>query len=265
VSAQPASWLRCAACGVLVYGKKLGRNLHVCPDCGHHHRLTAAQRIDQLSDPGTFRPLPGDVRATDALDFTDRRPYAERLVESRNRTGLTDAVLCGTARLAGVPVCLAVMDFRFMGGSLGVAVGEMITRTAEYAERSRTPLVIVTASGGARMQEGVLSLLQMAKVSQAVGALGRAGVPTISLVTDPTYGGVAASFATNCDVILMEQGARMGFAGPRVIEQTIRRKLPADFQTAEFLLAHGMVDAVVPRHELRGVTGRVLRALTGTA
>ena len=260
-TATAASWVRCAACGAMTYGKKLARNLHVCPDCGHHHRLTAAQRIEQLTDPASFRPLRGDVVATDVLGFVDRRPYRERLAEGRQRTGLNDAVVCGTARVGGQPVCLAVMDFRFMGGSLGVAVGEMITRAAEHALHTRTPLLIVTASGGARMQEGVLSLLQMAKVSQAIGALGRAGVLTVSLVTDPTYGGVAASFATNCDVIVVEQGARMGFAGPRVIEQTIRRKLPDDFQTAGFLLEHGQVDEVRPRGVLRDWLATLLRAV----
>jgi acetyl-CoA carboxylase carboxyl transferase subunit beta len=258
---QAGGWARCPSCGTLVYAKKLTRNLHVCPDCGHHHRLTAMQRIEQLTDPGTFQPLHGDVAATDVLSFTDRRAYRDRLEESRRRTHLVDAVVCGTACLSGIPICLAVMDFRFMGGSLGVAVGEMITRTAEQALRTRTPLVLVTASGGARMQEGVLSLLQMAKVSQALGALGRAGVPTVSLITDPTYGGVAASFATSCDIICVEQGARMGFAGPRVIEQTIRRTLPDDFQTADFLLAHGQVDAVRPRREIREWLGGLLLAL----
>ncbi|MEV6848455.1 acetyl-CoA carboxylase, carboxyltransferase subunit beta [Actinoplanes sp. NPDC051411] len=255
------AWTHCAGCGALLYGKKLSRNLYVCPHCEHHHRLTAPERIAQLTDPGSFRPLAGTVLATDVLDFADRRPYRDRLVDARRATGLSDAVVCGTARLAGLPVCLAVMDFRFMGGSLGVAVGEMITRAAEQALTTRMPLLIVTASGGARMQEGALALLQMAKVSQAIGALGRAGVPTVSLVTDPTYGGVAASFATNCDVILVEQGARMGFAGPRVIEQTLRRKLPDDFQTADFLLAHGQVDEVRPRREIRDWLVALLRAL----
>ncbi|ASW56787.1 acetyl-CoA carboxylase, carboxyltransferase subunit beta [Plantactinospora sp. KBS50] len=258
-------WSRCLTCGALVYRKKLARNLNVCPECGRHHRLTAPERIAQLVDEGTFAPLGGRALAGDVLGFTDARPYAERLAEARRRTGLDDAVVCGAALIGGMPVCLAVMDFRFMGGSLGTAVGELITRAAERALADRCPLLIVTASGGARMQEGALSLMQMAKVSQALGALGEAGLLSVSLVTDPTYGGVAASFATNCDIVLVEQGARMGFAGPRVIEQTIRQKLPADFQTADFLLARGQVDAVRHRRDLREWLRRLFLATRAVA
>lgn len=245
------SWTRCPGCGELNYAKKLARALGVCPECGHHHRLTAAERIEQLVDVGSFES--SDVRAesTDVLRFVDSQPYPERLRAAQEKTGLDDAVLCGRARLGGVPIALAVMDFRFMGGSLGSAVGELVTRTAEDALRQRTPLLIVSASGGARMQEGVLALMQMAKISQALAALRDEGLLSISVITDPTYGGVAASFATNCEVVVIEQGARTGFAGPRVIEQTIREKLPNDFQTAEFLLEHGQADAVRPRRALR--------------
>lgn len=247
----PADWRKCGGCGVLQYAKKLARSLAVCPDCGHHHRLSAPERVRQLTDPGSFTPLAVTVRATDVLGFTDARPYPARLAGARAASGLDDAVLAGTARIGGRPVALAVMDFAFMGGSLGTATGELITRAAETALRDTTPFLVVTASGGARMQEGVLSLMQMAKVSQALADLREAGLLTVALITDPTYGGVAASFATNCDVLLVEHGARMGFAGPRVIEQTIRETLPPDFQTAEFLLEHGQVDAVRHRADLR--------------
>jgi len=249
-------WARCVGCGALHYRKKMARNLGVCPECGHHHRLTAAERIAQLTDD--FSPLGLSVRATDVLGFTDTQPYPARLAKARSATGLDDAVLAGIAWLGGHPIAIAAMDFRFMGGSLGAAVGEVITSTAEVALQQRLPLLVVTASGGARMQEGVIALMQMAKISQALAALREAGLLTISLVTDPTYGGVAASFATNCDVVLMEQGARMGFAGPRVIEQTIRQKLPAGFQRSEFLLAHGMLDAVVHRKEMKPYIARAL-------
>ncbi|HEX4703276.1 MAG TPA: acetyl-CoA carboxylase, carboxyltransferase subunit beta [Pseudonocardiaceae bacterium] len=258
--APVASWSRCVGCGVLHYAKKLMRSLRVCHECGHHHRLTATERIEQLTDTGSFTPLGARVLATDVLGFTDSQPYPARLAKARAATGLDDAVIAGTARIGGRPLAMAVMDFRFMGGSLGAAVGELITLAAETALRNGTPLLIVTASGGARMQEGVLALLQMAKISQAIANLRDAGLLTVSLVTDPTYGGVAASFATNTDIIVMEHGARMGFAGPRVIEQTIRQELPASFQTAEFLMAHGQVDAVQHRTDLRGWLSRLLTA-----
>jgi acetyl-CoA carboxylase carboxyl transferase subunit beta len=255
-----ADWIRCAGCRTLHYAKKMVRCLGVCPDCGHHHRLPAPDRIAQLVDEDSFVPLDVVVSSTDVLGFVDSQPYPRRLAKARAATGLDDAVLCGTARIGGIAVALAVMDFRFMGGSLGCAVGELITRSAETALRHRIPLLIVTASGGARMQEGVLALMQMAKVSQALATLRDAGLLSISLVTDPTYGGVAASFATSCDVVVIEHGARMGFAGPRVIEQTIRQKLPPDFQTADFLLAHGQVDALLHRRDLAGWLGRLLAA-----
>jgi acetyl-CoA carboxylase carboxyl transferase subunit beta len=229
----------------------LRRNLDVCPECGDHQRVDAPERIRQLVDPATFAPLPGEAAQVDPVGFVDSMPYPQRLAAARADTGLAEAVLCGEASIGGYPVVLAVMDFRFLGGSLGSAVGELITCAAEHALARRLPLILVTASGGARMQEGVLSLMQMAAVSQAIAALREAGLLTISLVTDPTFGGVAASFATNTDVVVAESGARMGFAGPRVIRQTIREPLPAGFQTAEFLLRHGQVDMVVERTALR--------------
>jgi acetyl-CoA carboxylase carboxyl transferase subunit beta len=259
------SWSRCGGCGVLQYAKKLARNLGVCLDCGHHHRLRAAERIEQLVDAGSFAPLDISVTATDPLRFTDSQPYPARLAKAQAATGLDDAVLAGTARIDGQPLAIAAMDFAFMGGSLGEAVGEMLTLTVESALRRSLPFLVVTASGGARMQEGVIALMQMAKVSQALASMRAAGLLTISVITDPTYGGVAASYATTCDVVVAEHGARMGFAGPRVIEQTVRQKLPEGFQTASFLLAHGQVDAVLKRADLRGWLAQLLTATVGPA
>ncbi|MFY1654519.1 acetyl-CoA carboxylase carboxyl transferase subunit alpha [Solwaraspora sp. WMMB762] len=244
-------WLRCRACHALVYRRRMRRNLEVCPECGHHQRLTAAERIGQLVDPDSFTRLADRAAEVDPLGFVDSMPYRRRLAQARAATGLAEAVVCGTARIGGHRAVLAVMDFRFLGGSLGCATGELITRAAEEALAARDPLVLVTASGGARMQEGVLALMQMATVSCAIAELRAAGLLTVSVVTDPTYGGVAASFATNTDLVIAERGARMGFAGPRVIRETIRQALPPGFQTAEFLLRHGQVDMVVERHDLR--------------
>ncbi|WP_431985041.1 acetyl-CoA carboxylase, carboxyltransferase subunit beta [Streptomyces qinglanensis] len=252
------SWVSCTNCRSLVYGKRYTRLLHVCPECGAHARLDAPARIAQLFDEGSVQHL--DVPATqhNPLDFVDQRPYAERLQQARHRTGQQDAVLAVRGRIEGRPLTAAVMDFRFFGGSLGVAAGEAVTTAAEHALRDRTPLLLVTASGGARMQEGALSLMQMAKTSNALAQLDEAGLLTVTLVTDPTYGGVAASFATLSDVVVAEPGARMGFAGPRVIEQTIRQQLPDGFQTAEFLREHGLVDDVWERGELRARLARLL-------
>ncbi|WP_436772283.1 acetyl-CoA carboxylase, carboxyltransferase subunit beta [Yinghuangia sp. YIM S09857] len=257
-AAVEAEWVRCRQCAELVYGKRFRRVLSVCPDCGAHARLTARERLDQLLDPGTEVPIDAGVAPHDPLEFVDSRPYRERLGEARAATGMADAAIAAHARIEGRPVVVVAMDFRFLGGSLGCAVGELITLAAEESLRTHTPLLLVTASGGARMQEGALSLMQMAKTAQALGELDEAGVLVVSLVTDPTYGGVAASYATLADIILIEPGARMGFAGPRVIEQTIGERLPDGFQTAEFLLAHGMVDAIVPRAQLRRTLGYFL-------
>ncbi|MET8372923.1 acetyl-CoA carboxylase carboxyltransferase subunit alpha [Micromonospora profundi] len=253
-------WSRCAGCSSLLYRKRLRRNLDVCPECGSHARLAAPERLRQLVDPGSLCLLPDLLPATDPIDFVDVLPYPHRLTAARAGTGLPEAVVCGTATIGGHPAALAVMDFRFLGGSLGSAVGELITRTAERALDDRIPLVLVTASGGARMQEGALSLMQMATVSQAIAGLREAGLLTISVLTDPTYGGVAASFATNTDLVLAESGARMGFAGPRVIRQVTGRELPEGFQTADFLLRHGQVDMVVQRRSLRGRLSALLAA-----
>jgi acetyl-CoA carboxylase carboxyl transferase alpha subunit/acetyl-CoA carboxylase carboxyl transferase beta subunit len=237
---------------MLLYRKRLRRNLDVCPECGANVRLGAPERLRQLVDESSFTALPDRPVDADPLGFVDVLPYPHRLAAARAGTGLTEAVVCGTATVGGHPVALAVMDFRFLGGSLGCAVGELITLAAERALTDRIPLVLVTASGGARMQEGALSLMQMATVSQAIAGLREAGLLTVSVLTDPTYGGVAASFATNTDVVLAESGARMGFAGPRVIRQVTGQTLPEGFQTADFLLRHGQIDMVVQRHALRG-------------
>ncbi|WP_327391960.1 MULTISPECIES: acetyl-CoA carboxylase, carboxyltransferase subunit beta [unclassified Streptomyces] len=257
-AAEQPSWVSCTNCRSLVYGKRYKRLLNVCPECGTHARLDAPARIAQLFDEGSVVPLDVPETQINPLDFVDQRPYAERLTQARHKTGQQDAVLAVRGRIENRPLTAAVMDFRFFGGSLGVAAGEAVTTAAETALRDRTPLLLVTASGGARMQEGALSLMQMAKTSNALAELDEAGLLTVTLVTDPTYGGVAASFATLSDVVVAEPGARMGFAGPRVIEQTIRQKLPDGFQTAEFLRDHGLVDGVWERSELRPKLARLL-------
>ena len=261
VDSTEQAWLVCDGCATVLYGPRFARSARVCPECGHHAPLTAPQRLATLLDPGSVRLLEMAVSDSDPLGFADSKPYTDRLREARKRTGLSEAVVCARGTIGGNPVVVAAMDFRFLGGSLGANVGEAVTRASEIALRERTPLVIVTASGGARMQEGVLSLMQMAKTSQALGQLDEAGVLTVSVITDPTFGGVAASFATLTDVIVAEPRARLGFAGPRVIEQTIRQTLPEGFQTAEFLLAHGVVDVISPRAEL----SRTLAALLSVA
>ncbi|MBB5959557.1 acetyl-CoA carboxylase carboxyl transferase subunit beta [Saccharothrix tamanrassetensis] len=244
-----------------MFGPRWWRDAGVCPECGHHDRLTAAQRVDSLLDPGSVESIGAQVGAVDVLSFVDREPYSVRLDRARAATGMREAVLAAAGRLDGIPVVVAAMDFRFLGGSLGAGAGELITLAAERALVERAPLVLVTASGGARMQEGAISLMQMAKTSAALAALDEAGVPTVCLVTDPTYGGVAASFATLCDVVVAEPRARFGFAGRRVVEQTIGQELPDDFQTAEFLLAHGLLDRIVPRDRLRAELAVLLSAM----
>ncbi|WP_042372846.1 acetyl-CoA carboxylase carboxyl transferase subunit [Streptacidiphilus neutrinimicus] len=256
-------WIRCDSCVRLIYDKRFTRSLRVCPDCGTHARLTAHQRLDQLLDPGSAEPIPHVDAVHDPLDFTDTRPYPERLLDARAETGLHDAVVCVRGTVEGLPVVAAAMDFRFLGGSLGCSVGALITEAARTSLRLRAPLLLVTASGGARMQEGALSLMQMAKTAQALAELDEAGILVVSLITDPTYGGVAASFATLADVILAEPGARLGFAGPRVIEQTIGETLPPGFQTAEFLLQHGLIDDIVPRAAQRTVLAQLLALQDG--
>jgi acetyl-CoA carboxylase carboxyl transferase beta subunit/acetyl-CoA carboxylase carboxyl transferase alpha subunit len=262
-AAEPTEWVLCARCRGIIFRSRFTRELEVCSDCGWHGPLSAPRRIELLLDTGTAESLNLPVMDWDPLSFVDTRPYPTRLAAARKATGLDEAVLCVRGTIGGRPVIAAVMEFGFMGGSLGSAVGELITQAAEVALAERTPLLIVSASGGARMQEGVLSLMQMAKTSAALRRLDEAGVLTISLVTDPTYGGVAASYATLCDVIIAEPGARFGFAGPRVIAQTIHERMPDGFQTAEYVFEHGLVDLVVPRPALRDTVTRLLSSGSG--
>ncbi len=258
--AEP-DWVSCGRCRMLLYGKRFTRSAKVCPGCGWHSRLTVRERLDALLDPGSAEPVEPAGSVRDPLGFADLVPYTERLDRARRETGLEDAVQVVSATLGGRPVVVAAMDFRFLGGSLGSAAGEAIVTAAEAALAWRTPLLVITASGGARMQEGALSLMQMARTSNAMAALDEAGLLTITLVTDPTFGGVAASFATLSDVIVAEPRARMGFAGRRVIEQTIGETLPESFQTAEFLFEHGLIDGISPRSELP----QLLSTLVGAA
>ncbi len=245
-------WQKCSECGTLTYTKDLKDNWEICPHCGHHNRLSAPERIQQLVDPGSWQPLNDVLSTADPLKFVDQKPYPDRIKSYQERTQLREAILTGLGLLQGNPIALGVMDFRFMGGSMGSVVGEKITRLTELAAREHLPLIIYSASGGARMQEGIFSLMQMAKTSGALEQHRLSGGLFISILTNPTYGGVTASFAMLGDVILAEPKAKVGFAGPKVIEQTIGPgKIPDGFQTAEYLLAHGLIDAIVPRTELR--------------
>jgi acetyl-CoA carboxylase carboxyl transferase subunit beta len=253
-------WDKCEECGHVDVREKFERGYGVCPSCGHHRRVDASLYISLLSDEGSWTPLDQGLRSVDALGFEG---YRDRLAAALRKAGREDAVRTGTATLEGEPICLAVMDFKFMGGSMGSVVGEKIARLAQRSLKTQAPLIIVSASGGARMQEGVLSLMQLAKTSVVIAQLRERGIPFISLLTDPTTGGVSASFAFQGDVILAEPGAVIGFAGARVIKQTIGQDLPEGFQTAEFLLEHGMIDAVVPRARLGATCARLVRLLLG--
>ncbi len=244
-------WTKCAKCEQIVYNKELSQNLKVCPKCGYCFPLSAAERINLLLDEGTAVEMDADMESTDPLQFLDGKIYSSKLEAAKKKSGMKDAVWTGTGKLDGLDVVLGVMDFKFMGGSMGSVVGEKLARAGEHALDHRIPLIIVSTSGGARMQEGILSLMQMAKVSAVLSKLKEKAIPFISLLTDPTTGGVTASFAMLGDVIYTEPGALIGFAGPRVIEQTIRQTLPDGFQRSEFLLKHGMVDRIIPRSELK--------------
>jgi acetyl-CoA carboxylase carboxyl transferase subunit beta len=252
-------WNKCPECDLVVYRKDLVANAHVCKGCGYHQRIDSEERIRLIADVGSFEAHDADLSPTDPLAFKDRRAYADRLRDSQQSTGLRDAVVTGLCRLEGMPLALGVMDFRFMGGSMGSVVGEKLTRLIEEATARRCPVVIVCASGGARMQEGMLSLMQMAKISGALERHRQAELLYVPLLTHPTTGGVTASFAMLGDLILAEPKALIGFAGRRVIEQTLREKLPDNFQTAEYLQEHGFVDKIVPRTELRATLALLLR------
>jgi acetyl-CoA carboxylase carboxyl transferase subunit beta len=254
-------WVKCEGCREIIYSKELERNLKICPKCGYHFRFDVEERIALLLDESEPPELAADLRPNDPLKFKDSKPYAQRLKSYQSKLHRNDAVVVVEGHLDEIPVVMAVMDYRFMGGSMGSVVGEKITRAAEEALESQRPLIIVSASGGARMQEGVLSLMQMAKISSALHRLREAGLPYISVLTDPTTGGVTASFAMLGDLNMAEPGALIGFAGPRVIEQTIRQSLPEGFQRSEFLLEHGFLDLVVQRSELKETLSRTLRHL----
>jgi len=251
-------WVKCEECRQIIWKKDLEENMNVCPKCEKHFRIDARTRLAQLLDENQYETFDGNLSSTDPLKFVDLKPYSKRLRQAQEDTGLNDAVINAQGKLQGRPVVASVMEYAFIGGSMGAVVGETITRAVERAAQSRTPLIIVSASGGARMMEGVISLMQLAKISAALARLDQAKVPYISLLTDPTTGGVTASFAMLGDLNIAEPGALIGFAGPRVIEQTIRQKLPPGFQRSEFLLAHGMLDAVVPRKQLRPYIARAL-------
>jgi acetyl-CoA carboxylase carboxyl transferase subunit beta len=250
-------WVKCPACGQVIYNKDLAASLNVCTKCAHHLRLSATERLRTLFD-GEWTEHDSGLSSTDPLHFTDTKPYRKRLEASIASTGLNDAVITATGRVGGIECVVAAMEYGFIGGSMGVVVGEKITRAIERAIAGRLPVLIVSCSGGARMMEGTLSLMQMAKISAALARLDRARLPYISILTDPTTGGVTASFAMLGDVNIAEPRALIGFAGPRVIEQTIRQKLPEGFQRSEFLVEHGMLDLVVDRRELKDVLVRVL-------
>ena len=255
-------WVKCPSCGRAIYNKELVATLQVCPQCAHHFRMTAAERLKMLFD-GRWTEHDRDLRSLDPLKFTDTKPYKARLEASIKATGLKDAIIVGSGEIDGLPAVIAAMEYGFIGGSMGVVVGEKITRGAELALETRAPFVVVSCSGGARMMEGALSLMQMGKICAALGRLDRAGLPYISILTDPTTGGVTASFAMLGDLNLAEPKALIGFAGPRVIEQTIKQKLPEGFQRSEFLLEKGFIDAIVDRRELKLHLSRTLRMLMG--
>jgi acetyl-CoA carboxylase carboxyl transferase subunit beta len=251
-------WLKCESCGQIIWKKTLDENLQVCPKCEYHFRLDARGRMALLFDEGAYEEFDADLVSTDPLHFEDSKTYANRLQGMQQATGMSDAMISGQGTLEGRPVQICAMELKFIGGSMGAVVGEKITRSIERGLARRQPVIIVSASGGARMQEGAISLMQLAKISAALMRLDEAGVPYISIMTDPTTGGVTASFAMLGDLNIAEPGALIGFAGPRVIEQTIRQKLPAGFQTSEFLLEHGFLDAVVKRAELKAYLARSL-------
>jgi len=251
-------WLKCPACGEMIYRKTMEEQKHTCPDCRHHFRVDARQRIEMLVDPGSFEEMDDSIAPRDFLHFTDKKTYSQRLAEEQKKTGANDGLRAGRAFVKGRPVMLAVMDFAFMAGSMGAVVGEKITRAVERATRENLPLVLVSCSGGARMQESTISLMQMAKTSAALARFDEAGGLFVSVLADPTYGGTTASFAMLGDVIFAEPKAMIGFAGPRVIANTMRAELPEGFQTAEFLLEKGFIDRIVSRHELRSDIARVI-------
>ena len=258
-------WVKCESCRQIIWKKDLEENLNVCPKCDKHFRIDARSRLAQLLDDDQYEVFDADLASTDPLKFVDLKAYSSRLKQAQADTGLKDAVINARGKMNGRPVVVSAMEYAFIGGSMGAVVGEAITRAIEHAASSKTPIVIISASGGARMMEGVISLMQLAKISAALARLDEAKVPYVSLLTDPTTGGVTASFAMLGDLNIAEPGALIGFAGPRVIEQTIRQKLPPGFQRSEFLLEHGMLDAVIHRKELKAYISRAFDFMAAAA
>lgn len=257
-----SGWLKCTHCTELIHANELQQNHNCCPKCDYHYRLSTDERLASLADEGTFQEMFSELQPVDALEFVDTEPYSKRLTSAKEKSGHTEAVIVGTCHVCTIPVTLGILDFNFMGGSMGSVVGERLTRIIEHALRTRLPLILVSTSGGARMQESILSLMQMAKTSAALAKLHEAQLPYISVLTNPTTGGVTASFASLGDIIIAEPNALICFAGPRVIEQTIGRQLPPDAQKSEFLLKHGMIDCIVNRRELKEKLGEFLDFFT---
>ncbi|MDA8053639.1 MAG: acetyl-CoA carboxylase, carboxyltransferase subunit beta [Deltaproteobacteria bacterium] len=254
-------WIKCPSCSEIIYKKELERNLEVCPKCNYHFRINADRRINITFDEGSFKSLFEDITPQDLLDFTDTKKYRDRLKEDSKKTGLSDAVISGEGTIDKIRVAAAIFDFNFMGGSMGRVVGEKIAKTFEYAIQKKLPVIIFSSSGGARMQEGIFSLMQMAKTVAFVSEFQKVSLPYISVVTDPTTGGVSASFASLGDVIIAEPKALIGFAGPRVIEKTIHQSLPEGFQRSEYLLEHGMIDMIVERKDIKNTLKNLLLLL----
>jgi len=254
-------WVKCDGCKEIVYKKEIDKNLQVCPKCDYHFRISARDRLKLIADDGSFVEVDDGLASNDPLQFNDKVSYKDRVRENQKKTGLSEAVISGDATIHGYPVCLVIMDFSFLGGSMGSVVGEKVCRAAERAIEKKQPLIIISSSGGARMQEGIFSLLQMAKVSSSIGKLKDHGILYISILCDPTFGGVTASFATLGDIIIAEPKSLVGFAGPRVIEQTIKQPLPDDFQRADFLLNHGMIDIVAGRKQHRDILAKLFSIL----
>lgn len=258
-----SGWLKCTHCTELIHANELQRNSNCCPKCDYHYRLSVDERVESLADAGTFKAMFNDIQPTDTLEFHDTEPYTKRLESAVEKSGHDEAVMVGCCQIGGRPIAIGIMDFNFMGGSMGSVVGERLTLIIEHALNERLPLIIVSTSGGARMQESILSLMQMAKTSAALARLSHAKVPYISVLTNPTTGGVTASFASLGDIIIAEPNALICFAGPRVIEQVIGQKLPAGAQKSEFLLEHGMIDCIVRRHDLKNKLVELLEVLSG--
>jgi acetyl-CoA carboxylase carboxyl transferase subunit beta len=255
-------WVKCESCREIIYKKEIDKNLKICPKCNYHFRISAKERLKLLVDEGSFIEMDTALTSNDPLHFRDKMPYRERIEENRKKSGLQEAAISGTAAIEGHPAVVVFMDFSFMGGSMGSVVGEKVVRAAEMAIEKKIPLIVTASSGGARMQEGIFSLMQMARVSAAIAKLNDSGGLYISILADPTFGGVTASFAMLGDVILAEPRSLIGFAGPRVIEQTIKQQLPDDFQRAEFLLEHGLIDRIVDRKDMKATIVKIIELLS---